>query len=40
MDLGKMIINDAITDSEKGFPYKELLNLDYFKIIEMPIMTC
>jgi hypothetical protein len=26
-----MIINDAITNSEKYFPFKELLDLDYFK---------
>ncbi len=26
-----MIINDAITDSEKTFPYKKLLEHDYFK---------
>lgn len=26
-----MIINDAITDSEKEFPFKDLLDLDYFK---------
>ncbi len=26
-----LVANDAITDSEKEFPYKELLNLNYFK---------
>jgi len=31
IDLKKMIINDAVTDYEKEFPYKELLDLDYFK---------
>ena len=29
--MEKIIINDAITDLERGFTFKELLDLDYFK---------
>jgi hypothetical protein len=29
--MEKMITHDAITDSEKQFPYEDLLDLDYFK---------
>jgi len=29
--MEKMILHDAVTDSEKEFPYTELLDLDYFK---------
>jgi len=29
--MEKMIVNDAVTASEKEFPYAELLDLDYFK---------
>ncbi|MDR4498909.1 MAG: hypothetical protein MRK02_13480, partial [Candidatus Scalindua sp.] len=29
--MKKVITHDAITDSEKHFPYKDLLDIDYFK---------
>jgi hypothetical protein len=40
--MEKMITHDAVTDSEDQFPYKDLLELDYFKkyrnsYYEMPI---
>ncbi|MHC4270514.1 MAG: hypothetical protein ACYSTS_18935 [Planctomycetota bacterium] len=31
MDNRKMTTHDAVTDSERQFPYKELFDIDYFK---------